>query len=76
MHTPSHSTSRYHAGIIALVALGKVIFGVDFGMMNVALATISKELHVAPVLLPWMPAAVYAGARGAAGGQPRSCQTR
>ena len=45
---------RHYAGIIALVALGKFIFGVDFGMMNVALATISTDLHVDPVILPWI----------------------
>ena len=50
--------ARYFAGIIALVALGKFIYGVDFGMMNVALATISTDLHVDPVILPWI-VAVY-----------------
>jgi DHA2 family methylenomycin A resistance protein-like MFS transporter len=56
--------ARYFAGIIALVALGKFIFGVDFGMMNVALATISTDLHVDPVILPWIVASYslsYAG---------------
>jgi MFS transporter, DHA2 family, methylenomycin A resistance protein len=46
--------SRYFAGIIALVALGKFIFGVDFGMMNVALASISADLRLDPVILPWI----------------------
>src|ERR1700676_5677218 len=56
--------ARYFAGIIALLALGKFIFGVDFGMMNVALATISTDLHVDPVILPWIVASYslsYAG---------------
>jgi MFS family permease len=51
---PIEPDSRHYAGIIALVALGKFIFGVDFGMMNVALATISADLHVDPVILPWI----------------------
>ena len=50
---------RHYAGIIALVALGKFIFGVDFGMMNVALATISTDLHVDPVETP-LPSKSYA----------------
>lgn len=54
MNTPLKSEARYYAGIITLVALGKFIFGVDFSMMNVALATISKDLHVDPVVLPWI----------------------
>jgi len=52
MNMPTQS--RYYAAIIALVALGKFIFGVDFGMMNVALATISTDLKVDPVVLPWI----------------------
>ena len=58
MSKSDQSDARYFAGIIALVALGKFIYGVDFGMMNVALATISTDLHVDPVILPWI-VAVY-----------------
>src|SRR6266852_6297857 len=58
MSKADKSNARYFAGIIALVALGKFIYGVDFGMMNVALATISADLHVDPVILPWI-VAVY-----------------
>ncbi len=58
MSKADKSNARYFAGIIALVALGKFIYGVDFGMMNVALATISTDLHVDPVILPWI-VAVY-----------------
>jgi MFS family permease len=54
MNTPIKTDARYYAGIIALVALGKFIFGVDFSMMNVALATISTDLKVDPVVLPWI----------------------
>jgi DHA2 family methylenomycin A resistance protein-like MFS transporter len=54
LSTPIKTEARYYAGIIALVALGKFIFGVDFSMMNVALATISTDLHVDPVVLPWI----------------------
>jgi DHA2 family methylenomycin A resistance protein-like MFS transporter len=54
MNMPIKPDARYYAGIIALVALGKFIFGVDFGMMNVALATISTDLRVDPVILPWI----------------------
>jgi DHA2 family methylenomycin A resistance protein-like MFS transporter len=54
MNMPIKPDPGHYAGIIALVALGKFIFGVDFGMMNVALATISTDLHVDPVVLPWI----------------------
>jgi DHA2 family methylenomycin A resistance protein-like MFS transporter len=54
MSKPGKPGGRYYAGVIALVALGKFIFGVDFSMMNVALATISRDLHVPPVILPWI----------------------
>jgi DHA2 family methylenomycin A resistance protein-like MFS transporter len=54
MKMPIKPDARYYAGIIALVALGKFIFGVDFSMMNVALATISTDLHVDAVVLPWI----------------------
>src|SRR5260370_29282224 len=58
MSKADKSNGRDVAGIIELVALGKFIYGVDFGMMNVALATISTDLHVDPVILPWI-VAVY-----------------
>src|ERR1700720_4933393 len=58
MSKADNPSARYFAGIIALVALGKFIYGVDFGMMNVALATISTDLRVDPVILPWI-VAVY-----------------
>jgi DHA2 family methylenomycin A resistance protein-like MFS transporter len=54
LSTPIKTEARNYAGIIALVALGKFIFGVDFSMMNVALATISRDLRVDPVVLPWI----------------------
>ena len=54
MNMPIKPDPGHYAGIIALVALGKFIFGVDFGMINVALATISTDLHVDPVILPWI----------------------
>jgi MFS family permease len=54
----------YYAGITALIALGKFIFGVDFGATNVALATIGRDLHIDPAVLPWVVATyslTYAG---------------
>lgn len=57
-------SAGYYIGITALIALGKFIFGVDFGAMNVALATIGRELHVDPAVLPWVIASyslAYAG---------------
>jgi DHA2 family methylenomycin A resistance protein-like MFS transporter len=58
MSNANKPDARYFAAIIALVALGKFIYGVDFGMMNVALSTISTDLRVDPVILPWI-VAVY-----------------
>jgi MFS family permease len=54
--------ARYCAGIIALVGLGKFIFNVDFGMMNVALTTIStarRSCH--PALIVANYSLSYAG---------------
>lgn len=47
-------TAGYYAGVIALIALGQVVFGVDFGSVNVALATIARDLHIESRILPWV----------------------
>jgi MFS family permease len=63
MNKNSDSAVGY-AGVIALIAIGKVIFGTDFGAVNVALATIAKELSIAPSIMSWVVATyslTYAG---------------
>ena len=47
-------SNGHYAGIIALIAIGQVIFGTDFGAVNVALASIAKDLQIAPGMLSWV----------------------
>lgn len=64
MSEEAEPTAGYYIGITVLIALGKFIFGVDFGAMNVALAAIGRDLHVDPAVLPWVIATYslsYAG---------------
>ncbi|HTT83173.1 MAG TPA: MFS transporter [Rhizomicrobium sp.] len=54
----------FYAGVIALIALGQVIFGTDFCAVSVALSSIAGDLHVAPALMSWVVAIyslTYAG---------------
>jgi MFS family permease len=52
--TMTEHSNAYYWGVIALIALGQVVFGVDFGAVNVALASIAKDLAIAPDVLPWV----------------------
>jgi MFS family permease len=52
--TITEHSNAYYWGVIALIALGQVVFGVDFGAVNVALASISKDLNIEPSVLPWV----------------------
>ncbi len=57
-------TPGFYAGVIALIALCQVIFGTDFCAVNVALASIVRDMHITPALTSWVVATyslAYAG---------------
>ena len=54
MNDTSTPVAGDYIGVITLIAVGQIIFGVDFCTVNVALATISRDLQVRPDILPWV----------------------
>ncbi len=54
MNETSTPVAGHYVGVITLIAVGQILFGVDFCTVNVALATISRDLHVRPDILPWV----------------------
>lgn len=54
MNESSTPTAGHYIGVITLIAVGQILFGVDFCTINVALATISRDLQVRPNILPWV----------------------
>jgi len=53
---PRERSSSFYAGVIALVAIGQVIFGTDFCAVNVALESIARDLKIEPAVMPWVVA--------------------
>jgi MFS transporter, DHA2 family, methylenomycin A resistance protein len=54
--TSRERSSSFYAGVIALIAICQVIFGTDFCAVNVALASIARDLRIEPAIMAWVVA--------------------